>query len=71
MIARLVHRLGSLAYRFAFFAAACYLLWRSATESDGQIALVSLALGALCLLQFLVLAVIDYRRAGKTRPPPA
>ncbi|MGI9330948.1 MAG: hypothetical protein ACR2QB_09570 [Gammaproteobacteria bacterium] len=62
-IATLVHRLGGAAYRLAFFTAGCYLLWRSVVDDDATTSLVSLGLGFLCFLQFVVLAIIDYRRA--------
>ena len=69
MISALLHRLGRLFYRVVFFSAACYLLWRSATDADGTTALVSLGLGSLCLLQFVVLMVVDYRRAQRQMRP--
>jgi hypothetical protein len=65
MIAATIRRLGGTAYRLAFFAAGLYLVWRGATDTDGPRIATSLGLGSLCLLQFGVLMVIDYRRARK------
>lgn len=65
MISAIVRRLGGLAYRLAFFTAGLYLLWRGATGTEGARIATSLGLGSLCMLQFGVLAVIDYRRARK------
>ena len=62
-IATLVHRLGGAAYRLAFFTAGLYLLWRSVVDDDAATSLVSLGLGCLCFMQFVVLAIVDYHRA--------
>jgi len=64
-IATLVHRLGGVAYRLAFFAAGLYLLWRSVVDDDAATSLVSLGLGSLCFVQFVVLAIVDYHRARR------
>ena len=63
MIAKAVYRLGAIAYRFAFFAAGIFLLWRGIAETDTLRSFASFGLGTLCLVQFVVLAVIDYQRA--------
>ena len=65
MIAATIRWLGGKAYRLAFFAAALYLLWRGVTDLSGAKAAASFGLGGLCLLQFLVLVVLDYRRAKR------
>jgi len=63
MISAIIRRAGSLAYRLAFFTAGIYLLWRGATDTDGVRVATSLGLGSLCILQFGILVVIDYRRS--------
>lgn len=65
MFAAMIRRLGAVGYRLAFFAAGLYLLWRGATDTDGLRVATSLGLGSLCMLQFGVLAVFDYRRRRK------
>jgi len=63
VIAAAVYRLSAIAYRLVFFAAGIFLLWRGTIETDDMRIFTSIGLGVLCMLQFIVLAVIDYRRA--------
>ena len=67
-----LRRLGSVGYRLAFFAAGLFLLWRGFGATERTVAIMGIGLGSLCILQFGVLAVIDYRRARRRlRSAPA
>jgi hypothetical protein len=70
MIIHAIRRLGGIAYRLAFLTAGLYLFWPGATDTDGPRMATSIGLGSLCLLQFLVLALIDYRRGKRRRRAP-
>lgn len=65
MISAIIHRLGSTAYRLAFFAAGIYLLWRGVTDTDGVRVATSLGLGSLCMLQFGILVALATNAKGK------
>jgi hypothetical protein len=64
-LSRLLHRAGSFGYRVAFLAAGLYLLTRGLTSTDSRLMVMGIGLGSICMVQFWVLAVIDYRRARR------